>query len=63
MAAKKINGKQYLISPDFKVIEDISDSDIDFSSVNDVIGVYFDYDEDDEVWKMINLNPYLTFKE
>ena len=63
LAAKKINGKQYLISPDFKVIEDISDSDIDFSSVNDVIGVYFDYDEDDEVWKMINLNPYLTFKE
>ncbi|OOV20522.1 DEAD/DEAH box helicase [Flavobacterium sp. LM4] len=61
--AKIINGKQYLISPDFKVIEDISGSDIDFSSVNDVIGVYFDYDEDDEVWKMINLNPYLKFEE
>jgi len=63
LAAKKINGKQYLISPDFKVIEEISESDMDFSSVNDVIGVYFDYDEDDEVWKMINLNPYLTFKK
>ena len=63
LSAKKINGKQYLISPDFKVIEDISDSDIDLSSVNDVIGVYFDYDEDDEVWKMINLNPYLKFED
>lgn len=63
LAAKNINGKQYLISPDFKVIEDISDSDIDFTSVNDVIGVYFDYDEEDEIWKMINLNPYLKFEE
>jgi replicative superfamily II helicase len=63
LAAKKINGKQYLVSPDFKVIEAISESGIDFSSVNDVIGVYFDYDENDEVWKMISLNPYLTFKE
>jgi hypothetical protein len=63
LAAKKIKGKQYLISPDFKVIEEISESDMDFSSINDVIGVYFDYDEDDEVWKMINLNPYLNFEE
>ena len=63
LAAKNINGKQYLVSLDFKVIEDISESDIDFSSVNDSIGVYFDYDKNDAVWKMINLNPYLTFKK
>jgi len=62
LAAKKINGKQYLISPDFKVIEDIGKSDIDFSSVNDVNGVFFDYDEKDELWKMTNLNPYLKFE-
>jgi len=63
LIAKKINGIQYLLSPDFKVIEDISKSDIDFSSVNNAIGVFFDYDENDEVWKMINLNPYLKFEE
>ncbi|SFT71667.1 DEAD/DEAH box helicase [Algoriphagus locisalis] len=63
LVAKIINGKQYLISLDFKIIEDVSESDIDFSSVNDTIGVYFDFDEEDEVWKMTNLNPYLTFKE
>lgn len=63
LIAKEINGKQYLTSPDFKVIEDISESVIDFSSVNNVIGVFFDYDESDELWKMINLNPYLKFEE
>ena len=63
LIAKEINGIQYLTSPDFKVFEDINKSDIDFSSVNNVIGVFFDYDKNDEVWKMINLNPYLKFKE
>jgi replicative superfamily II helicase len=62
LIAKEINGKQYLTSPDFKIIEDISVSNIDFSSVNNVIGVFFDYDENDETWKMTNLNPYLKFK-
>lgn len=63
LIAKEINGKQYLTSPDFKVIEDISGSNIDFSSVNNVIGVFFDYDENDEVWKMTNMNPYLKFED
>lgn len=63
LIAKEIDGKQYLTSPDFKLIEDISGSNIDFSSVNNVVGVFFDYDEDDELWKMINLNPYLIFEE
>ena len=63
LLAKEINGKQYLTSPDFKVIENVSELDIDFSDVNNVIGVFFDYDKNDEVWKMINLNPYLKFKE
>ena len=38
-------------------------SEIDFSSVNNLIGVFFDYDEIDKIWKMNNLNPYLNFKE
>jgi hypothetical protein len=63
LLAKKINGIQYLASPDYKLIEDISTSEIDFSSVNDVDGVFFDYDESDGLWKMINLNPYLKFEE
>lgn len=63
LIAKEINGKQYLTSPDFKVIEDISTSTIDFTPVNNVVGVFFDYDANDEVWKMTNLNPYLKFDE
>lgn len=63
LLAKKINGIQYLASPDYKLIEDISTSEIDFSSVNDVDGVFFDYDESDGLWKMNNLNPYLKFEE
>ena len=62
LIAKEINGRQYLTSPDFKVIEDINDSVIDFSSVNNVIGVFFDYDDIDEVWRMTNSNPYLKFE-
>lgn len=63
LLAKKINGIQYLASPDYKLLEDISTSEIDFSSVNDVDGVFFDYDESDGLWKMVNLNPYLKFEE
>ncbi len=62
LIAKEINGKQYLTSPDFKIVEDISESEIDFSSINSVEGVFFDYDKNDDQWKMINLNPYLKFE-
>lgn len=62
LLAKKINGIQYLVSPDYKLIEDISASKIDFSSVNNIDGVFFDYDESDGLWKMTNLNPYLKFE-
>ncbi|PKQ45194.1 DEAD/DEAH box helicase [Confluentibacter flavum] len=63
LLAEKINGVQYLTSPDYKFIEDISTSEIDFSSVNNINGVFFDYDESDGLWKMNNLNPYLKFEE
>ena len=63
LLAKKINGIQYLVSPDYKLIENISTFKIDFSSVNDVDGVFFDYDESDGLWKMTSLNPYLKFEE
>lgn len=63
LIAKKINGKQYLSSLDFKIIEDVSESEIEFSSVNSVEGVFFDYDENDNLWKMVNLNPFLKFDD
>lgn len=63
LIAKEINGQQYLSSPDFTVFEHIINSDIDFTSINNIMGIYFDYDENDEVWKMTTLNPYLNFEE
>jgi hypothetical protein len=63
LLAREINKTQYLTSPDLKIIENVSDSKIDFSSVNNVNGVFFDYDENDGLWKMTNLNPTLKFEE
>lgn len=63
LIAKEINGKQYLMSPDFKVIQAIKSLSVDFSPVNNLNGVFFDYNKNEGVWKMVNLNPYLIFKE
>ncbi len=60
LIARLINGKQYLFSPDFSVIEEDGGS-IDFTEVNKINGIYFDYDERDEVWKMNCTNPYIKF--
>ncbi len=59
LLAKEINSVQHLISPDFSVIHDVSNSDIDFSSINKIQGVFFKYDPDDKVWKMEIENPYV----
>lgn len=59
LIAKEINGKQHLVSPDFSFIQEITGADIDFSTVNKVSGVFFEYDEDDNLWKMIVENPYI----
>jgi hypothetical protein len=62
LIARLINGEQYLFSPDFKVIKKIGKgSDIDFTEVNNLNGIYFDYDEDEEIWKMNCINPYIKF--
>jgi hypothetical protein len=60
--ARKIKGIQYLLSPDFKYCQNIDESDIDFSQVNELDGIFFDYDGKLKVWKMVNLNPYVRFK-
>ena len=36
-------------------------SDIDFSKVSNINGIYFDYDEDDKLWKITCMNPYVVF--
>lgn len=59
LIARLINGEQYLVSPDFKIINKISKSYIDFSEVNSLNGIFFDYDENDELWKMTSVNPYI----
>lgn len=60
LLAKEINGKQYLISPDYSYVKEIEGSEIDFSSANKISGVYFKYDVDESVWKMEVENPYIN---
>lgn len=63
LIAKEINGKQHLLSPDYSYIQEVSGGEIDFASVNNVSGVFFHYDKEDMVWKMIVENPYLHIRE
>ncbi len=60
LVAKEINNKQYLASPDLSFIQEITESDIDFSSVNSIPGIFFKYDVQDAGWKMIIENPYIS---
>lgn len=59
LLAKKINSQQYLMSPDYKVIEKVEGTKIDFSSINDIPGIYFEYDKNDKSWHLIIDNPYV----
>lgn len=59
LIAKEINGKQHLISLDFKVVEDISSSEINFKSVNKIPGIFFKYSHEEECWKLTVENPYV----
>lgn len=60
LIAKEINGKQHLVSPDLSYIKEITGSDIDFSSVNKVSGIFFKYDVKDNLWKMVIESPYIN---
>jgi hypothetical protein len=62
LVARRINGIQHLISPDLSVVNDISDTDIDFSEANDLQGVYFEYQEDEKVWRMTVDNPHIKIE-
>ena len=63
LIARLINDEQFLMSADFSVVNKLGEgSDVDFSEVNDLNGIYFDYDENDNLWKMICVNPYVKFE-
>ncbi|MDF5691491.1 DEAD/DEAH box helicase [Aquirufa aurantiipilula] len=59
LIAKEINGKQHLTSPDLSFFEEIGKSKIDFTPVNRISGIFFQYDFEDHIWKMIVENPYI----
>lgn len=59
LVAKRISNKQYLVSPDLSFIKEIAKSDIDFSPVNDISGIFFKYNEILESWEMVVENPYV----
>lgn len=62
LIAKNINGKQFLLSPDFNFIEEQVESDIDFSSVNDIEGVEFVHNQDSGLYEVIITNPNIVRK-
>lgn len=63
LIARLINNEQYLLSLDFVVVNKIKEnSDIDFSEVNNLNGIYFDYNENDNLWEMTCVNPYIKFE-
>ena len=62
LIAKEINGKQHLVSPDYSYIKEI-DSTIDFSTVNKMSGIYFQYEEEDDTWRMEVENPYIQIRD
>lgn len=63
LIAREINGEQYLLSLDLSFYEKIPEGEIDFTSVNNVPGVYFEFDAVEEVWKMRVDNPYVELRE
>jgi replicative superfamily II helicase len=59
LIATEINGLQYLVSPDLSFMQEITKSDIDFSPINNIPGIIFQYDTNESIWKMKIENPYV----
>lgn len=63
LIARKINGRQYLLSPNLEFQHDIEgQGEVDFSEVTDIEGVYFHYKEDDGNWHMVVTNPFIRVR-
>lgn len=62
LLCKKTDSNTYLCSADLKYHRIVKDTErLPFSKVADVPGVFFM--REDDVWKMRNVNPYVTFRE
>lgn len=59
LLAKKINGKIFLTSPDFKFMQEINDGNIDFSEIANIPGIRFKYSRLRKFWRIEILNPYV----
>lgn len=59
--SKRINGQQYLISPDLNFCFP-DNGKMNFNPSNDIVGVSFKYNPDEKVWKMHNDNPYVIVR-
>lgn len=59
---RNINGQQYLCSIDMSSMTRINPEDVDFSSLNDLQGVFFHFDESTNAWKLVVENPYIRMK-
>jgi hypothetical protein len=59
LIARQANGVQYLMSPDLQVIKDVSNGEIDFTSINGIPGIEFIYDDLQGLWIMHVYNPYV----
>ena len=58
LIAQIIDGKKYLISPDFEFVHE-GWGNVDFMPALNKSGVVFKYDENDNLWYMESLNPYI----
>jgi hypothetical protein len=58
LIAKQINGKQFLLSPDLSFMQEVTSSEIDFNSVNNVEGVYFKFNSRINEWIPFIENPF-----
>jgi hypothetical protein len=62
LIARKINDEQYLLSPNLDFQSNVEGSNVDFSEVTDIEGVYFEYSEDHKEWRMKVTNPFIRIR-
>lgn len=64
LIARKINGRQYLLSPNLEFQEDVEGGEnIDFSEVTDIEGIYFHFVEEKDEWEMKVTNPFIRIRK
>lgn len=61
--ARNINGQQYLCSIDMTEMLQIDAEDVDFSTLNNIQGVFFHFDDSLNAWKLVVENPYVKINK